>query len=74
MLFFFSQGNFILIREKSGNFERDVCGSIVIELFFFQITRSPKLGRPRNSPANMHVRRKLPLSKFDDDDQVSILV
>lgn len=40
--------------------------------FFFQITRSPKLGRPRNSPANAHVRRKLPLSKFDDDDdQVS---
>lgn len=75
MLHFFGQGNFILIREKSGNFARDVCGSHEMELmFFFQITRSPKLGRPRNSPANMHVRRKLPLSKFDDDDQVSILV
>lgn len=36
-----------------------------------QISRSPKVGRPRNSPANTHVRRKLPLSKFDDDDQVS---
>lgn len=38
--------------------------------FFIQISRSPKVGRPRNSPANTHVRRKLPLSKFDDDDQV----
>ena len=39
------------------------------DIFFCQVTRSPKLGRPRNSPANMHVRRKLPLSKFDDDDE-----
>ena len=29
MLHFFSN------REKSGNFEKDVCGSIVIELVFF---------------------------------------
>ncbi|KAL9968125.1 hypothetical protein ACROYT_G026458 [Oculina patagonica] len=33
-----------------------------------RILRSPKLGRPRNSPASTHVRRKLPLSKYDDDD------
>lgn len=41
----------------------------------FKILRSPKLGRPRNSPASTHVRRKLPLSKYDDDDdQVSLFM
>ena len=41
---------------------------------FFQLLRSPKLGRPRNSPATTHARRKLPLSKYDDDDeQVSVI-
>lgn len=39
-----------------------------IDIFFFQFGRSPKLGRPRNSPATTHVRRKLPLSKYDEDD------
>ncbi|XP_022791524.1 telomere-associated protein RIF1-like isoform X3 [Stylophora pistillata] len=39
-----------------------------------RISRSPKVGRPRNSPANTHVRRKLPLSKFDDDDQEYVMI
>ena len=71
---FVDQGNFIFITVNSGNFDRNVRGNYEVGHFVFQITRSPKLGRPRNSPANMHVRRKLPLSKFDDDDdQVSAL-
>lgn len=73
-LTFVDQGNFIFITVNSGNFYKNVRGNYVMGHFVFQITRSPKLGRPRNSPANMHVRRKLPLSKFDDDDdQVSVL-
>ncbi|KAJ7390049.1 DNA-binding protein rif1 [Desmophyllum pertusum] len=39
-----------------------------------RISRSPKLGRPRNSPASMHVRRKLPLSKYEDDDQEYVMI
>lgn len=36
--------------------------------------RSPKPTRPRNSPSGTHVRRKLPLSKYDDDDQDYVMI
>jgi len=36
--------------------------------------RSPKPIRPRNSPSGTHVRRKLPLSKYDDDDQDYVMI
>jgi len=33
ILHFFGQGNFIFIREKSGNFEKDACGNNVYLYF-----------------------------------------
>ena len=47
---------------------------IFLGYLFFQLLRSPKLGRPRNSPATTHARRKLPLSKYDDDDEQVIVI
>jgi len=35
ILHFVGQGNFIFITEKSGNFERDVCGNHVMAPLFF---------------------------------------